>query len=93
MPKRVKKSRRKRTLSKDVNQRAAALVALTTGEPTDFRGQLSEYMRQLGKKGGRKSGRTRKDWLPLEDRRRVASIAAKARWKKAREKEKKDSSS
>jgi len=87
MPKRVKKPVRKRTSPADVNQHAAALVALTTQEPSGFKEQLSEYMRKLGRKGGRKSGRTRREWLPKEDRIRVASIAAKAMWAKRKKRE------
>jgi hypothetical protein len=82
MPKRIKKATQKRALPQDVNQRAAALVALTTKEPPDFKAQLSEYMSKLGRKGGRVSGRTRREWLPEERRKEIASIAAKARWAK-----------
>jgi hypothetical protein len=94
MPKPVRK--RKTAPSRDVNQWARQLVEQTTGEDqpesrsSDFKEQLSEYMRKMGRKGGRKSGQTRREWLPKEDRVRVASQAAKARWAKAKKKSESD---
>jgi len=84
MPKRVKK-----TEQVDPNQWAKQLVERTTmgdERPLDFKEQLSAYMRELGRKGGRKSGKTRRQWLSKDDRIRVASEAAKARWAKVRKK-------
>lgn len=90
MQKPLKKQVRKRALPKDVNQRTHRFVELTTqgreDARTTFKSQLSEYMTKLGKKGGKVSGETRKQWLPEEDRIRIASLAAKARWEKARKK-------
>lgn len=85
MPKQVKKPTRKR-LPKDVNQHAAALVALTTEEREsspviDFDALYRAHMSKLGKKGGDISGERRMS-LPVEVRRRVASTAARAMWAK-----------
>ena len=87
MPKRVKKPSSTR-LPEDVNQRMRRIVELTTQGPSEFKEQLSEYMKKLGRKGGRKSGRTRTQWLSKEDRVRIASDAAKARWAKEARKKK-----
>jgi hypothetical protein len=81
MPKRVKKPVPKR-LPSDINQLARALVEQTTQEPKPFKEQLSDYMRRLGRRGGKKSGQTRKEWLSKDERVRIASLAARARWAK-----------
>ena len=47
----------------------------------DFETQFKAHMAKLGKKGGDISGERRKD-MPLDVRRRVASLAARARWAK-----------
>jgi hypothetical protein len=43
---------------------------------------ISAYMAKLGKKGGKVSGAKRME-MPEEQRKRIASDAAKARWAKA----------
>lgn len=90
MPKRLKK----RPQPQDVNQLARQLVDLTTRSaepelpplpraPKAFR----EYMSKLGTRGGIVSGSRRMTNLTPEERREIASKAARARWlkiKKAR---------
>lgn len=44
-----------------------------------FQAELSTYMKALGKKGGKASGAKRMQ-MPVEERRRIASDAARTRW-------------
>jgi hypothetical protein len=97
MPKPVKKPVRKlKTPPKpkrpsDPNRAAHSMIAehLSRVEdepapvppPLDFEAQYKAHMAKLGKKGGDISGERRMN-LPLEVRRRVASIAARAMWAK-----------
>jgi hypothetical protein len=53
----------------------------STDAPLDFEAQYRAHMSELGKKGGDISGERRMS-LPVEVRRRVASIAARAMWAK-----------
>lgn len=94
MPKPLKKNQTKpkKTRPSDVNQLARQLVEESTAESheaetpeQDFRSQLSEYMRALGKKGGQISGARRKQNIPEEKRQEIALKAAKARWAKSKE--------
>lgn len=102
MPKPLKKTAkkppqiRKRKPQADPNKAAHALLAKISAsdieEPAvkpalDFQAQYRAHMAKLGKKGGQKSGRTRKEWLSEERRSEIASIAAKAMWEKRRKKE------
>ena len=52
-------------------------------DPLDFGSQLSAYMSQLGRKGGKVSGAKRME-MPKKDRIAIAKKAAVARWKKAK---------
>lgn len=77
--------RRSSKLPKDVNQRAAEIVRLTTEEPkpeeaTPERSPISEYLAQIGRKGGRKGGKARAAKLSAAERSEIASKAAAARW-------------
>lgn len=81
---------------RDPNQLAAWTVAVSTGQipepehempkgidlasPTS----LSEYMAAIGRKGGKIGGKRRLKTMTKEQRRKIASKAAKARWKKTR---------
>ena len=74
----------------DPNRAAHAILAeqmarlqdeQTPLSPLDFNAQYKAHMAKLGKKGGDISGQKRMD-LPVDVRRRVASIAARARWAK-----------
>jgi hypothetical protein len=90
MPKRVKQR------SLDVNEAAFQLVQQSTHEPGDEGTPaetpkkrkmkppkaVSEYMAQIGSRGGRVSGRRRKENLSPERRSEIAHQAAQARWKK-----------
>jgi hypothetical protein len=85
MPKRLKKH-----APSDPNQFARYLVDLTTDSkpelppkpraPNGFR----DYMSKLGKRGGIVSGQRRMANLSDEQRREIASKAARARWAKRR---------
>lgn len=46
----------------------------------DFSEQLSAYMSKLGRKGGQASGKRRMSNLTEQERREIASKAARARW-------------
>ena len=82
MPKRNKHGR-----PKDVNQLARHLVNLSTSEdegdiepPT--KSQISMFMAQLGRKGGKVGGKRRLETMTAAERKRVARKAALARWEK-----------
>lgn len=78
MPKRNKQS-------EDVNQVAHRLVAESTAEdaPLPTRSQISAFMAELGKKGGKIGGKRRMETMSAKERRIVAKKAAKARWGKS----------
>jgi len=67
----------------DVNSLAASIVADATGEaqqdgqPDDGKDPAAVA---LGRKGGLKGGKARKEKLSPERRREIARIAARARW-------------
>ena len=75
---------------RDPNQLAKWIVDQSTSdqpepqqEPTPTATvNLSEYMRQIGRKGGQIGGKRRLKTMTKEQRRKVAARAAKARWKK-----------
>jgi hypothetical protein len=83
---------RSRKLPKDVNQRAAEIVRLSTEEPTEQpqtpqeiekpRSLISEYLSQIGRKGGLKGGKARAEKLSAKRRKEIASKAANSRWEK-----------
>jgi len=85
MPKRVEKTNR----PKDINQLAHDLVDLSTRESLqpeeypDVRSMVvSQYMAEIGRKGGQIGGKRRLQTMTSKQRRRAASRAAKVRWKK-----------
>jgi hypothetical protein len=87
MPKQVKHS----TRPKDINQIAHRLVELSPSETVSNPDTLappsqgiSQYMSIIGRKGGQIGGKRRLKTMTSEQRRKAASKAAKARWKKAR---------
>jgi hypothetical protein len=43
---------------------------------------ISEYMASIGRKGGKIGGKRRLSTLTEKERKRIASTAAKARWRK-----------
>ena len=75
----------------DANQLAKWLVDVSTSEASDSPADLpappapeslSAYMAAMGRKGGQIGGKRRLVTMTKEQRRKVASKAAKARWKK-----------
>lgn len=89
MPKRPKHEPKPRIPAKpkrpsDPNRAAHAMIQehmarLEADATTDFQAQLSAHMRKLGAKGGKASGAKRME-MPVEERRRIASLAARAMW-------------
>jgi hypothetical protein len=81
-------------LPRDANQRAYEIVRLSTeesDEPTEptpseeskpKRSAIQEYLATIGRKGGLKGGRARRDILTTERRSEIAKKAAESRWKK-----------
>ncbi len=79
--------RSSKKLPKDPNQLAAEIVRLTTEEEeVPKRSPISEYLAQIGRKGGLKGGKARAKSLSRSKRRKIAKKAALARWGKAKEK-------
>ena len=76
--------RRSSKLPKDVNQRAAEIVRLSTEELEQAakRSPVSEYLSKIGRKGGLKGGKARAEGLTATRRKVIATRAAKARWHK-----------
>jgi hypothetical protein len=78
-------TRSRNKLPKDTNQRAAEIVRLSTEEPTTEepkRSPISEYLAEIGRKGGLKGGKARAKKLSSKRRREIAKSAAKTRWRK-----------
>ena len=83
MPKPVKNRQRQ----KDVNELAFDLVRkVTEEEPPEepLRVNLSKYMADIGRKGGKVGGKRRLQTMSAAARKRVATKAAKARWARAK---------
>ena len=81
MPKRVKQSTKK----PDLNETAFSIVQQATQEPESspaVPASVSEYMAQIGSKGGKIGGKKRLKSMSAEQRRKAAQKAAKARWNK-----------
>jgi len=78
MPKRISNK------LKDPNQIAAAVVAISTAdEPTDMdKATISRAMAAMGRKGGKIGGKRRLETMSKSERTRIATQAARARWKK-----------
>ncbi len=86
MPKRIK-HRTKTTRPRDVNQLAHFLVEQSTApieseSPSPLPANISEYMAQIGRKGGQIGGKRRLSTLSEKERKAIASKAAKARWQR-----------
>jgi len=81
--------RSSKPLPKDPNQRAAEIVRLSREEPKEANEQspISQYLSQIGRKGGLKGGPARAKRLSKNKLREIGKKAAKARW----DKHKKDS--
>ena len=73
----------RKKLPKDPNQLAAEIVRLSTEEAeTPKRSPISEYLAEIGRKGGLKGGKARAKKLSSKKRSDIAKLAAKTRWKK-----------
>ena len=71
---------------KDVNQVANSLIdflisdgRITPEPPT--KQQISAYMAEMGRKGGKVGGRRRLETMSAQERTAIAKRAARARWK------------
>jgi hypothetical protein len=71
--------RSSKELPKDSNQLAAEIVRMSTEEPSQ---SVSQYLANIGRKGGLKGGKARAQALPASKRKAIAQKAAKARWSK-----------
>lgn len=70
---------------KDINQIAANIVRLATGEddlPETQEPQKNPAAVALGRLGGLKGGKARAEKLSPEERKEIARKAAKTRWEK-----------
>jgi hypothetical protein len=66
-------------LPNDVNQRAATIVNLSTGEPEAGVDSVSKYLAKIGGKGGLKGGPARAKKLSAKRRSEIASAGGKAK--------------
>lgn len=70
---------------KDPNQLAAEIVRLSTEEEeAPKRSPISDYLAQIGRKGGLKGGKARARKLSQKRRKEIARKAAQSRWDKNR---------
>jgi hypothetical protein len=75
---------------RDPNQPAKWIVDMSTGQATEAPASppppaptdISAYMAAIGRKGGQIGGKRRMKTMTKEQRSKVASKAARARWKK-----------
>jgi hypothetical protein len=83
--------RSSKPLPKDPNKLAYEIVRLSTDEPEEKsteteqpkeRSPISEYLSQIGKRGGLKGGPARAKKLSAKKRKEIARKAAMARWEK-----------
>jgi len=90
MPKRISKSKKKpkkkkREPESDVNQLAHRLVLEST-EPELTKEQISKFMAEMGRKGGKIGGKRRLVTMTPEQRSGLALRAAQTRWAKRNKK-------
>ena len=87
MPKPIKHQTSKKR-PRDINQLAHFLGEMSTSEekqvPQPQRSPISEYLANIGRKGGLKGGKARAAKLSKAKRAAIASKAAKARWNNQR---------
>jgi hypothetical protein len=73
-----------RKLPTDANQRAQRIAKLLTGEvieePEPERSNISSYLAEIGRQGGRIGGVARAKALNSSQRKDIAKKAAAARW-------------
>ena len=76
----------RKKLPKDPNQLAAEIVKRSTEEQAKElrpeRSAISQYLAEIGRKGGLKGGQARAKRLSAKRRKEIARKAAKARWSK-----------
>jgi len=70
----------KRSSKRDVAQNALRVVEIATGAP--LKSKKNPAAVALGRLGGRVGGKARAERLTPEQRRKIASDAARARWAK-----------
>jgi len=75
--------RSSKALPKDPNQLAHEIVKISTEGQPEERSAISQYLAQIGRKGGKKGGPARAGKLSVKRRRQIAIKAAKARWEKS----------
>ena len=74
-------TRSRKKPAKDPNQLAAEIVRLSTeGSETPKRSPISEYLAEIGRKGGLKGGKARAARLSPKKRKQIAKKAAQTRW-------------
>jgi hypothetical protein len=80
---------RSRKLPEDQNQLAAEIVRLSTEEPEQPKEEqpskdtlISQYLAEIGRKGGLIGGKARAESLTAKKRSEIVRKAAQARWKK-----------
>jgi hypothetical protein len=82
-------SSKKPKRSRDLNVLASEIVRVATEgepEPPPVEDTRNPHAVALGRLGGKKGGTARAEKLTPEQRKEIARIAARARWKKAEEK-------
>jgi ABC-type branched-subunit amino acid transport system substrate-binding protein len=76
--------KRSSKMPRDPNQRAFKVVQMSVGEEPEEekpkKDAVSQYLSEIGRKGGLKGGKARKESLTPEQRKEIARKAAKARW-------------
>lgn len=84
MPKPVKRSKRSMA-AKDSKHAKFEQPSQDVEAPQSIvSAAVSEYMAQIGSKGGKIGGKRRLQTMSSEQRSKIAAKAAKARWKKAK---------
>jgi len=74
--------RSSKKLPRDANKRAHQIAKLLTESADQApRSPISAYLAEIGRKGGLKGGKERARRLSKEQRSKIASNAAKVRWK------------
>ena len=68
----------------DINEKAFSIVQKLTGQAPEEKSDKNPHAVALGRLGGLKGGKSRAEKLSAEERRKLATDAAKARWKSYR---------
>lgn len=87
MPKQLKQKRRPRDeneIAFDLVRRSTEAMESGTETALPFPFTISEYMAQIGSKGGRVGGKRRMKTMTAKERKKVAKKAARARWNKSK---------